>query len=155
MSIPGLGSKTLALLHKKFHITSLDELKACLEKAAKVKLPAFGQKKIENLKRGIELWAGSRQRIVVASIHSSFKHSKEETTERLLKALGNPHVDILGHPTGRLTGSREPLELDWYRVHGVRLLPVDQEWINSLSAKPWPSKAIRCWACGVSGCSRH
>jgi DNA polymerase (family X) len=65
MNIPGLGPKTLALLHKKFHVTSLDELKACLDKAAKVKLPGFGQKKIENLRRGIDLWTGSQQRMLL------------------------------------------------------------------------------------------
>lgn len=35
-----------------------------------------------------------------------------------------------------------PVSGAWYRVRGVRLLPVDAEWINSLKAKPWPSKVI-------------
>jgi len=35
-----------------------------------------------------------------------------------------------------------PVSGAWYRVRGVRLLPVDQEWINGLKAKPWPSKVI-------------
>lgn len=35
-----------------------------------------------------------------------------------------------------------PVSGAWYRVRGVRLLPVDREWINGLQAKPWPSKAI-------------
>ena len=35
-----------------------------------------------------------------------------------------------------------PVSGAWYRVRGVRLLPVDSEWINSLKAKPWPSKVI-------------
>ena len=37
-------------------------------------------------------------------------------TGRLLDALSNPRVDILGHPTGRLLGTREPLEMDFDRV---------------------------------------
>lgn len=35
-----------------------------------------------------------------------------------------------------------PVTGAWYRVRGVRLLPLDEEWINSLRAKPWPSKVI-------------
>ncbi len=35
-----------------------------------------------------------------------------------------------------------PVSGAWYRVHGVRLLPIDQEWINGLRAKPWPSQVL-------------
>ncbi len=35
-----------------------------------------------------------------------------------------------------------PVSGAWYRVRGVRLLPVDEEWINALKAKPWPSKVL-------------
>lgn len=35
-----------------------------------------------------------------------------------------------------------PVSGAWYRVRGVRLLPVDEEWINSLKAKPWPSRVV-------------
>ena len=35
-----------------------------------------------------------------------------------------------------------PFSGAWYRVRGVRLLPIDTEWINSLKAKPWPSKVL-------------
>jgi DNA polymerase (family 10) len=62
MSIPGLGPKTLALLHKKFRVSCLDDLKNCLEKAAPAKLKGFGQKKIDNIKRGIALWQASQAR---------------------------------------------------------------------------------------------
>ncbi len=43
---------------------------------------------------------------VIASIHSNFSQSEQEMTERIIKALRNPHVDILGHPQGRLLASR-------------------------------------------------
>ena len=49
---------------------------------------------------------------VIAGIHSHFKLSKEEMTERLLKAIKNPLVDIISHPTGRLIKKRESLSLD-------------------------------------------
>jgi DNA polymerase (family 10) len=50
--------------------------------------------------------------VVVASIHSGLRQDRETITQRCLKAIHNPHVDILGHPTGRLIGSRPPSELD-------------------------------------------
>jgi DNA polymerase (family 10) len=65
MSIPGLGPKTLALLHKKFKVTGLDDLRTRLETAASVKLKGFGQKKIDNLKRGIDLWLTSQKRMLI------------------------------------------------------------------------------------------
>ena len=45
--------------------------------------------------------------IIVASVHSHFNQPIEEMTERVLRALENPHVRILGHPTGRKVLSRE------------------------------------------------
>jgi len=49
---------------------------------------------------------------VVASIHSQFGLSQEEQTRRMLRAVANPYVDIIGHPTGRLLLSREGYPLD-------------------------------------------
>ncbi len=54
--------------------------------------------------------------VVVASIHSSQRQDRETITARCLKAVANPHVDILGHPTGRLLGKRDPSDLDLERV---------------------------------------
>ena len=54
--------------------------------------------------------------VVIGSVHSRFKSTKEEMTKRILTALGNTHLDILGHPTGRLIGKREPLEFDLKKV---------------------------------------
>jgi len=65
MSIPGLGPKTLALLHKKFHVSCLDDLKTCLDKAASTRLKGFGQKKIDNIKRGVDLWLASQKRMLI------------------------------------------------------------------------------------------
>jgi DNA polymerase (family 10) len=50
--------------------------------------------------------------IVVASPHVKLSQPREEATERLLRAIRNPHVDIIGHPTGRLIGSRAGAEID-------------------------------------------
>ncbi len=50
--------------------------------------------------------------IVVASLHSSLRQPREKITERLLSAVNNPHVDIIGHPTGREIPDREGADLD-------------------------------------------
>jgi len=54
--------------------------------------------------------------IVVATVHSRFNLPKEQMTKRIVKALENPVVDILGHPTGRLLGKRDPYEVDLDKV---------------------------------------
>jgi DNA polymerase (family 10) len=48
----------------------------------------------------------------IASLHHGFSQSREQATRRLLVAMENPYVDIIGHPTGRLLGSRDPFDLD-------------------------------------------
>jgi DNA polymerase (family X) len=50
--------------------------------------------------------------VVVASVHSRFKQDRPTMTARIVRALANPHVDILGHPTGRRLGSRDPYDVD-------------------------------------------
>ncbi len=54
--------------------------------------------------------------IVVAAVHSRFKMSSEEMTERLLTAISNEHVRILAHPTGRIIGEREGYQFDMEAV---------------------------------------
>ena len=50
--------------------------------------------------------------LVVASIHSAMGQDEETMTRRLLAAIENPHVDIIGHPTARIVGHREPVRFD-------------------------------------------
>jgi len=93
--------------------------------------------------KDIEIWAGTEVDIlgdgqldypdellkefdiVLASVHSRMTQPGEEMTERLLKALENPYVRILGHPTGRQILRRDPFQFDMERVlaaarkHGV------------------------------------
>ena len=54
--------------------------------------------------------------IVVASIHSFFDLPRGAQTDRMIRAMSNPHVCIIGHPTGRLIGEREPYDIDMERV---------------------------------------
>ena len=84
--------------------------------------------------KGIEIWAGAevdilgdgrldypdallRQfDIVLASVHSRMTMPGEEMTERLIKALANPYLRILGHPTGRHILKRDPFNFDIEKV---------------------------------------
>ena len=54
----------------------------------------------------------ARLDIVGASVHSYFDMSRKEMTARVARAMQNPHVDILFHPTGRVVNSRPPYEID-------------------------------------------
>jgi DNA polymerase (family 10) len=54
--------------------------------------------------------------IVVAAVHSKFDLPKVKQTQRILKALDNPHVCILAHPSGRLIDEREPCEVDLEQI---------------------------------------
>lgn len=54
--------------------------------------------------------------IVIASLHVSLRQPRKQVTNRLLNAIRNPHVDIIGHPTGRLIPEREGADLDMEAV---------------------------------------
>jgi len=50
--------------------------------------------------------------VVGIAVHSNFRMSKKDMTERIIRAMQNPHADILFHPTGRLIQKREAYEVD-------------------------------------------
>jgi len=50
--------------------------------------------------------------LVIAAVHTAFKMRKEEMTKRIIKAINNPQVDIIAHPTGRLINERDAYEVD-------------------------------------------
>ncbi len=54
--------------------------------------------------------------IVLAAVHSRFKQARAEMTARIVKALQNPYVNVLVHPTGRLIGERDPYDVDLEQV---------------------------------------
>ena len=60
--------------------------------------------------------------IVIASIHSAFNMDETQMTDRILRAIANPHVDVIGHPTGRLILKREG-----YRIQLERILSAAAE----------------------------
>ena len=54
--------------------------------------------------------------VVVASVHSNFRQPRDEMTARICMAAMSPHVDIIGHPTGRKVEAREPYDVDLEEV---------------------------------------
>jgi DNA polymerase (family 10) len=54
--------------------------------------------------------------LVLASMHTSLRQPREKVTQRMINAIRNPHVDIIGHPTGRLIPDREGADLDMEAV---------------------------------------
>ena len=58
----------------------------------------------------------SRFDYVVASVHASFTQPEKEMTRRIIRAIENPYVTMLGHPTGRLLLEREPYQVDLLEV---------------------------------------
>lgn len=106
----------------KMQWDEIDEVNDLLEKEAKKGKPAFKILKgteCDILADGqLDLPDSVLKKfdIVVASVHSGFKRSEKEMTERVIKALKNPYVKIWGHPSGRLINQREPYEIDMHKV---------------------------------------
>ncbi len=59
--------------------------------------------------------------IVIASLHSSLRQPREKITQRLLRVIQNPYVDIIGHPTGRMIPNREGADLDMEAVFAAAI----------------------------------
>jgi len=53
---------------------------------------------------------------VIAGIHSNFKMEKKKMTERIIKAMRNPNIDIISHPTGRLIQRRDEYQIDFEKI---------------------------------------
>jgi DNA polymerase (family 10) len=72
--------------------------------------------------------------IVGAAVHSHFNLPEKEQTERIMRAMSNPHVDILFHPTGRVLKKRDPYVVDIDRIiaHAVATRTVLE-----IDAHPW------------------
>ncbi len=71
---------------------------------------------------------------VVISVHSKLNMTEKEATERILKALRNPYVTILGHPTGRLLLGREGYPLD---IHKIIDAALESDFAIELNASPF------------------
>jgi len=54
--------------------------------------------------------------VVIGSVHSRFRMGRDDMTKRIVNAIGSGQVDILGHPTGRIIGQRDPYDIDLEKV---------------------------------------
>lgn len=69
------------------------------------------------------------------SIHSSFRQDRKTTTARILRGLDHPKVRFLAHPTGRLLGEREGVDIDWEQVFAFCV--ANDKW---LEIDAWPNR---------------
>ncbi len=111
-------SEVVAIMKKRFH-----EINKILNK----KRSTPGEKKI-NYFIGLEVDIRPNGKIalpekafdyvdyLIVSIHSSFNQDSRTMTKRVVRALDYPKVKIFGHPTARLLGKREGIELDWQEI---------------------------------------
>ena len=76
----------------------------------------------------------ARLDFVVASVHNLFTLDREAQTARIIKAIENEHVDMVGHLTGRLLNKREPYEVDIAKVIDAAAA---NDTIIELNANPW------------------
>ncbi len=72
--------------------------------------------------------------VVIASLHTGLRQSREQVTQRLLNAIRNPHVDIIGHPRGQLIPNREPADLD---MEAVFAAAVETGTVLEINASPY------------------
>ncbi len=52
----------------------------------------------------------------IASLHTALDDTREQVTQRMLNAIRNPYVRVIGHPSGRLINKRPPCDLDWEQI---------------------------------------
>lgn len=92
--------------------------------------------------------------LVIASLHVSLRQDRDQITGRLLSAIRHPHVDVIGHPTGRLIGSRGASDVDLEAVfaaaadHGVALEinahPERLDLNDGYARRAWQVGALLC-----------
>ncbi len=110
-------SKNMAMVHGLDEKRALEEIQRIreLDKQMEGRVRVFAGVELDILPDGrldLDDEVLAQMDMVIASVHSRFDQSREEMTVRVLKALENPYVRVLGHPTGRLLLRREPFALD-------------------------------------------
>ena len=110
-------SKNLAMtngLDEKRALEQVERIRA-VDRAMEGRIRVFSGIEVDILAGGsldLDDEVLAQMEVVIASVHTRFEQSREEMTARVLRAIENPNVRILGHPTGRLLLRREPFALD-------------------------------------------
>jgi len=73
--------------------------------------------------------------LVIAGIHSNFKMTKEKMTERIIRAMKNPYLNIISHPTGRILKRRDEYQIDFDKI-----LRAAKEFKVVLEINSWPER---------------
>jgi len=76
---------------------------------------------------------------VIAGVHSRFKMPREKMTERIIRAMKNPNIDIISHPTGRILKKRDEYQIDFDKI-----LKVAKETKTILEINAWPQRLDLC-----------
>jgi len=92
MSIPGMGPKTLSLIHREVGIKDMADLRRAIEDGSLIGLPGMGEKKVENIRRGIELLAQSRGRM---NLGLAFPLATR-MVESMKRATGLTKIEVAG-----------------------------------------------------------
>lgn len=92
LEIPGLGGKTIHLMHKELKVKNLDDLKRVIEDGSLEKLRGMGKKKVENIKKGIELFEHAQERMPIYEALTI----AEEVIDYLKGAPGISHISTAG-----------------------------------------------------------
>lgn len=92
MSIPGMGPKTLSLIHGEVGIKDMADLSRALDDGSLIGLPAMGEKKVENIRRGVKLLAQSRGRINVGLVFPL----ATRMVESMKRATGLTKIEVAG-----------------------------------------------------------
>lgn len=122
----GLDEKRLTQRHREIEETQKKHPKIKILSSVEVNIKANGDLDIKD-------WMLEKLDIVTASVHTSFNQNKKIMTERIVGAIRHPHVDIIGHPSGRIIGRREPYEVEWSEVFKAA---ADNKTALEISASP-------------------
>ncbi len=106
--IGGLDTKRIRAQGKEIDTLNTRRIQGCarLLKGAEVDIKRDGSLDLPDATLATLDWVG-------VSVHSSFTLPRATMTKRILRAIQNPHVDCLFHPTGRIIGKREPYAIDF------------------------------------------
>ena len=110
-------SKNLAMTNGLDEKRALEQIKRIREvdKAMEGRIRVFAGIEVDILADGaldLDDEVLAQMEVVIASVHTRFEQPRDEMTARVLRAIENPYVRILGHPTGRLLLRREPFAID-------------------------------------------